>query len=79
MLKLKNIVKNENTVTCDFYPEDSKTPGSLTYDIHNRTITYTLPKGYEWCRNHVAHAQFALREVAESDEDYKDSMICCWY
>ncbi len=33
MVKLKNIVKNNNMIQCDIYPEDSKEKGFITVNV----------------------------------------------
>ena len=68
MVKLRNIVKNNSIIKCDLYPEDSKSPGSITCNIRDRSlIDYALPYGYEWCKNHVFHALYALLDMNDKE------------
>ena len=79
MVKLKNIVINGNTAKCDIYPEDSPANGSLEVDLQTREIiSYTLPVGYEWCKNHIEHAKRSLIEISESKE-IPDVKTVAWY
>lgn len=76
MIKLKNIVKNENVIHCDIIPEDSVSCGSLLYDIDSDEIkSYSLPNGYEWCKKHIIHAKDALREMVSSNQLQKEKLI----
>lgn len=79
MVKLKNIVINGNTAKCDIYPEDSKDKGTLEVNLQTREIiSYTLPMGYEWCKNHIEHAKCSLIEISESKE-IPDVKTVAWY
>lgn len=79
MVKLKNIVINGNTARCDIYPENSKEKGTVEVDLQTREIiSYTLPVGYEWCENHIAHAKWTLLEISESKE-IPETKTVVWY
>ena len=80
MVKLKNIVINGNIAKCDIYPEDSPANGSLEVDLQTREIkSYTLPVGYEWCENHIAHAKNYLVEVSKSNNEISTEKLIMWY
>lgn len=65
MVRLKNIKKNNMLIECDIIPEDSKEFGHVTVALDTKELkAYSLPNGYEWCRNHIAHVQTALLEMA---------------
>lgn len=79
MVKLKNIVINENTAKCDIYPEDSPANGFLEVDLQTREIkSYTLPVGYEGCTNHIAHAKNYLVEVSKSNNEISTEKLIMW-
>lgn len=79
MVKLKNIVIDGNIAKCDIYPEDSLANGSLEVNLQTKEIiSYTLPAGYEWCENHIAHAKWSLIEISESKE-IPDVKTVAWY
>ena len=69
MIKLKNIKKtSENIIECNIIPEDSAEMGYMTVDIEKEeVIECNLPRGYEWCLNHVSHARNELMKMVETD------------
>ena len=76
MIKLKNIAKNDNFVHCNIIPEDSASEGTLLFDINEDKVKeYKLPTGYEWCRNHIAHAESAIRKMIAADSLTKEQTI----
>ena len=80
MVKLKNIVINGNTAKCDIYPEDSLVNGSLDVNLQTKEIiSYTLPVGYEWCENHIAHAKNYLVEVSKWNNGISREKLIMWY
>ncbi len=38
MLKLKNIVIENNIISCNITPEDSKSSGTMQYDVENDKV-----------------------------------------
>ena len=82
MIKLKNIKKNNDIIECDIIPEDSQKAGHLSVSLQDDdpygTVSYKLPEGYEWCRNHVSHAVTGLIEMAKRSEFLNEKLIM-WY
>lgn len=79
MIRLKNITRNGDTVTCDIIPEDSKERGTLTVDLLKEDIAaYTLPPGFEDCRVHVRHACTAIIEDVKADTLPRERLVM-WY
>lgn len=79
MLKLRNIKKNDGTIECDIYPEDSASCGTLSYDFIKKTVTKSsLPEGYEWCKTHIAHAKQALQKMIDENEIPEEKLVM-WY
>ena len=79
MVKLKNIRKNKNIIECDILPEDSKEVGHLSVQIDSGEIKeYSLPVGYEWCRNHINHAQKVLLNFVRDNNIQKEKLVM-WY
>ena len=81
MVRLKNIRKNENDniIECDIIPEDSTESGWVKVDLKSyEIINYKLPKGYEYCRNHVAHARKRLKELSKLDNLPENDLVM-WY
>lgn len=81
MIKLENIRIDGNSVKCDIIPEDSETSGSLEVDANtNEIISYVLPKGYEYCTMHVAHARFYIDDNVDKIKNKEiTSKIIMWY
>lgn len=78
MIELKNIEKNKDIIRCDVYPEDSTEAGSLLINTSNSDYEYKLPKGYEWCRNHISHAVRTLVMLNNSGEDLPHEKTIMW-
>jgi len=79
MIKLKNIVRNDNISYCDIYPEDSSKAGKLKIDnLSGEVLDYELPEGYEHCINHVNHARYCLVNLAKQNSEVKNT-ISVWY
>jgi hypothetical protein len=77
MIKLKNIVINDNHLSCTIIPEDSRDSGYLEIDLNNNELVKTLlPKGYEWCKKHVQHAkQYLLNIIGEEKSIPREKTI----
>lgn len=79
MIKLKNIVRNEDKIVCEAYIEDCSTPVNLCYDRKNKEFdNCELPNGYEWCKSHIHHAEIFLRSV-ENEHDIPRERTIMWY
>lgn len=79
MVKLENISRKGNTITCDVFVEDCKEAVSLVLHTTDGAIEAgTLPEGYEWCGTHLWKAKNALKEIAETNLDEKRRTIM-WY
>lgn len=77
MVVLKNIIKNNDYLECDIFPEDSKLPGHIVIS-DEEIIAYSLPDGYEYCLNHVRHAFKRLKEEINKNQfDNSISVIWC--
>lgn len=75
MINIKNIEKNNKMVKCKIYPEDSQEAGTLSVDLLTEEYKYKLPTGYEWCRNHVAHAVRAIIEMDREGNLPKEKLV----
>lgn len=80
MVKLKNIVIENNIAKSEIIPEDCKTNGYIEVDLsENKILNFVLPDGYEHCRNHIAHAKNYLIELFGSKADIPEEKIIMWY
>ena len=69
MIKLKNIKKRGEIITCDAYVEDCPEAVSITVNISEESVQNSpLPKEYEWCKGHISQARWALIRMAETGE-----------
>lgn len=79
MVKLKNIKKSDPIIECDIIPEDSTDSGHIIVDLNSGDIkNFSLPDGYEWCRNHVNHAKNNLIMLA-NEEHVPEEYLVMWY
>ena len=66
MVKLRNILRNDNAIKCDVFVEDSLSPVFLSV-TENTSEFGVLPKGYEWCISHINAAIRYLRSLLSVD------------
>ena len=79
MVRLKNIVINDDFLECDIFPEDSENSGHLKVERETGDIvSYNLPKNYEECINHVYHAKYALEDLSHKKEVPSEKVVM-WY
>lgn len=79
MVKLINIKKVDSIVECDIIPEDSRESGHILVNLESGELKdFFLPKGYEWCRNHVNHAKNNLIKLA-GEGDLPEEYLVMWY
>ncbi len=79
MVKLEQISREGESITCTAYVEDCKEPVRLEFHIPDGEMQNTpLPSGYEWCRAHLSHAKKALGEIARK-ETPETRRTVMWY
>lgn len=79
MIKLTQIKKQGNFISCYAFVEDSKTPFELVYNVElDEVEPYELPKGYEYCKAHVRMAKYFFRKKIES-ENLPTEKLIMWY
>ena len=79
MIKLKNIEIENGVLTCQIFPEDSEFAGNIKIDaVSNEIISFNLPLGYEWCKNHLEHARTYLIELYKSKNAIPQEKIIMW-
>lgn len=79
MIRLTNIQKNNDYISCLAFVEDSKESFQLIYNIKNEDFdSYLLPKGYEWCKSHIAHAKRFMETILNKNE-YPHEELIMWY
>lgn len=79
MIKLTQINKFDNCITCLAYVEDCKTPIELVYRIDRKEMCpYHLPDGYEYCTSHIGMARSYFRDKF-ADEGCPEERLIMWY
>ena len=80
MIKLKNIVNENGVLSCQLFPEDNQKAGNIKVDVcNNQVISFNLPIGYEWCKNHIQHAKDSLLKLYISGESIPKKKTLMWY
>ena len=80
MIVLKNIKKNESTITCSAFLEYCKEPVDLVYDIKENSFeSFKFPKGFEYCTSHIAKAKRYLKKVVVGEEPLLKDKVIMWY
>ena len=79
MIKLENIKVKGPVVCCDIIPEDSELLGYIEIDTTTNSLKYSLPKGYEWCTNHIEHAKDFLNDLVELKGESPEEKLIMWY
>lgn len=79
MIKLENIQKHNDIISCNAFLEDSVTAVVLKYNTSKDEFeTFSLPKGYEWCSSHITHARQYLKTLNDKADVPKERLIM-WY
>lgn len=79
LVKLENIERNGNKITCIIFVESSRQGLYAEYDCETNTMSdVVLPEGYGWCRSHIAQARFFLKSLIHKEEIPGRKMIM-WY
>ncbi len=57
MLKLKNIKKDNDIISCDVFPEGDNQKGILKYDLLNKSIIeLKMPNDYNYLAPYIVYA-----------------------
>lgn len=79
MIKLQKIVRTNDIITCEAFVEDCAKPLNLVFDVKSGEFkSYTMPKGYEWCKSHIHHAKNYLASIMKKSEIPSERTIM-WY
>ena len=56
MVKLKNIERKNDSLSCLVFFEDCKDPVPISLNEKTGVLSeFVMPKGYEWCEYHVVN------------------------
>ena len=79
MIRLTEIQRNNGKIQCEAYVEDCDSAITLSLDEKTAELSEVeLPKGYEWCKSHIAHARKFLRTLIGADQIPAQRVIM-WY
>lgn len=79
MIKLTEIKRTSEKISCIAFIENCRESVCLSYDIKNGCINNTvLPKGYEWCTAHIRHAERYMKSISEEKQLPSEKTIM-WY
>ena len=80
MVKLFNIQKDKETISCNYTPEDSNLEGFVEMNLKTKeptNITYSkFSVGEDM---YVAHVCSKLRELITSNKSLPDTVTVVWY
>lgn len=80
MILLKNFRIRSGNIEADIYPEGSSVAGLLVVNSKGEIVEHLLPKGYEYCENHIAHAKRFIGNNYEKIINGKiTEKIIMWY
>ena len=83
MVLLKNIVRNGNLISCDYYPEAKSCVGYICVDISTEKMMEHRPSDFEGCllfkdESYAWHARNKLLEICERKPLPKEAKVM-WY
>ena len=79
MIRLKQIEKKNNDITCLGYIEDCDEPVFIHIDAITSEVEHSpFPKGYEY-ETHIAMARFALMEIVKKGDQLPKEKLVMWY
>ena len=79
MIKLKEIKRSNNFITCLAFVEDAPNGIKLSFDEQKKQLNNEpLPKGYEYCEEHLAHADLYLESLVGKEITNRERTIM-WY
>ncbi len=79
MIWLKNIKKDDKTISCVAYPEDCTIGVNMVVDINSEELMHDiLPKEYNYCECHMHMAKRKLLHMAKENELVQECLVM-WY
>ena len=78
MVCIRNIKKNGNLISCDYYPENKNLSGNIVVDIRNKEIIEHTLYSEEESYSYPNMARVKLLEFANKDI-FPSEAFCFWY
>ncbi|MCD8026033.1 MAG: hypothetical protein LUF33_03650 [Clostridiales bacterium] len=80
MVKMFNIKKKNNTISCNYTPETSNEQGYIEVDVATHEIKKIDYSAYEYGKKmYVAHVRSKLSELLNSKGDIPKEALVVWY
>lgn len=80
MVRLLNILLNDNSISCDYIPENSNDIGKVTVDVATRQVINIEFSKYEYGKKmYVAHVRAKLSELLDIGQPIPNEAIVIWY
>ena len=78
MVCIRNIKKNGNLLSCDYYPENKSLGGHIVVDINSKEIIEHNSASEQELYTYPNMARVRLLQFADKDE-FPSEAFCCWY
>ena len=78
MVKLKHIVKTNEKITCNYFPEDGTDVGYIEVNIETQTIEKHIPTKLIGDKTYAMHAKYRLIKLLKEDVIPETSTVM-WY
>ena len=80
MIRLTEITRNNDYISCVAFVENCKENINLVYNIKSREFgTYTLPKNFEYCISHIAYAKRYFDKIVDDKGNLPNEKLIMWY
>ena len=78
MIHLRNVKKENNIISADYYPEGSNKYSRISLNLLNNEFNGELAGDELETKSHLTHAKFALWDMRDGKREIKDCQIM-WY
>ena len=78
MIQLKNVKKENDIISADYYPENSDKCSKVSLNIINGEFIGKLVGNDLETKSHLGHAKFALMDMRDNKRKIEDCKIM-WY
>ena len=80
MVRLFNIKRNQDSISCDYEPENSNQIGHVIIDNTTCDVKDVDFPDYEYGKKmYVSHVRSALENALNSKKPFPEEIICNWY
>lgn len=80
MVRLFNILFDGNSISCDYFPENSNDIGKVTVDAKTREVTNVEFSEYEHGKKmYVAHVRAKLSELLDMGQPIPKEAQAIWF